>query len=225
VFVSRRTEAEQLRRDGRSIKEIASLVDISTSTASRWLRDIPLTQEQIAALNARNPAVNGQMLGARRLAEKALQERLGAQRHGRAYAGLGDPLHRAGCMLYWAEGSKSRNQVTFTNSDADMVRYFVRFLRECYAVDDDRLRLSVNVHLGNGLSVAEIEDWWLDVLALPRFCARKASVNRASKTSRGRRPPLLYGTARLSTGSTFIVQSIYGALQAYADFERPAWAQ
>jgi hypothetical protein len=126
-------------------------------------------------------------------------------------------------MLYWAEGSKSRNKVTFTNSDVDMVRYFLRFLRECYAVADDRLTLSVNVHLGNGLTLPEIETWWLTELALPAGCLRMGAVNRTSRSSLGRRPPLLHGTARLATGSTFVVQSIYGALQAYGDFIRPEW--
>jgi hypothetical protein len=48
-------------------------------------------------------------------------------------------------------------------------------------------------------------------------------VNRASRASLRKRPPLVYGTARLAVGSTFVVQSIYGAIQAYANFERPAW--
>ncbi len=30
-------------------------------------------------------------------------------------------------MLYWGEGSKQRNSVIFTNSDAGMVAYFLRF--------------------------------------------------------------------------------------------------
>jgi hypothetical protein len=48
-------------------------------------------------------------------------------------------------------------------------------------------------------------------------------VNRTSRSSLGRRPPLVHGMARLSVCSTFIVQSSYGSLQAYGDFERPAW--
>jgi hypothetical protein len=206
-----------------SIKEIAAQVDISASTASRWLRDIVLTAEQLAALDARNPAINGQMTGARRLAEKARAARADAQEHGRSLAALGDPLHRAGCMLYWAEGSKSRNKVTFTNSDADMVRFFLRFLRECYEVEDERVTLSVNVHLGHGLALEEIEGWWLATLELPGSCLRAAAVNRTSSSSLGKRPPLVRGTVRLCVGSTFTVQSIYGALQAYGGFERPAW--
>ena len=206
-----------------SVREIARVLEISPGTASRWLRDVPLRPEQVAALQARNPVLNGQMAGARRLAEKARAARVDAQAHGRAFAEARDPLHIAGCMLYWAEGSKNRNNVTFTNSDAEMVRFFLGFLRRCYAVKNDRVTLSINVHLGNGLSLVELEDWWLEALDLPRSCLRKAAVNRTSKSSLGRRPPLVYGTARLSVCSTFIVQSIYGALQAYGQFERHAW--
>jgi hypothetical protein len=224
VLSGQRIEAEALRRiQGMSVKQIAAHLGISSSTASRWLRDVPLSGDQVAALKERNPALNGQMLGARRLAEKARAARAAAQDHGRELAIRGDPRHLAGCMLYWAEGSKSRNKVTFTNSDVDMVRKFLRFLRECYGVDDDRMTLSVNVHLGNGLTLAEIESWWLSELALSPACLRKAAVNRTSSSSLGRRPPLIYGTARLGTASTSIVQSIYGAIQAYGDFVRPVW--
>ena len=58
---------------------------------------------------------------------------------------------------------------------------------------------------------------------MPRSCLRKGAVNRTSKASLGRRPPLVYGTARVTVCSTFLVQSIYGALQAYGGFERPDW--
>ena len=79
------------------------------------------------------------------------------------------------------------------------------------------------MHLGNGTSLSEIESWWLERLHLPPACLRKAAVNRISRSSLGRRPPLVYGTARVAVGSTFVVQSIYGAIQAYAGFDRPAW--
>jgi len=33
-------------------------------------------------------------------------------------------------MLYWAEGSRNRNKIVFTNSDPAMARFFVEFIRE-----------------------------------------------------------------------------------------------
>ena len=63
----------------------------------------------------------------------------------------------------------------------------------------------------------------MQLLQLPSSCLRKAAVNRTSRSSLGKRPPLVHGTARLGTGSTFVVQSIYGGIQAYAGFDRPVW--
>ena len=106
-----------------------------------------------------------------------------------------------------------------------MMRLFLRFLRECHGVADDQPRLSVNCHLGNGLTLAEIEAWWLARLGLPASCLRTAAVNRASPASKRVRRQLPYGTARLVVHSTAIVQSIYGAIQEYGGFARPEWAE
>jgi hypothetical protein len=64
----------------------------------------------------------------------------------------------------------------------------------------------------------------LSELGLPAACARSPLVNRQSSASRSRRGNVLpYGTARLTVYSTFLVQSIFGAIQEYAGFERPEW--
>ena len=113
--------------------------------------------------------------------------------------------------------------MVFTNSDADMMRTFLAFLRKACGVPDDRIALCVNCHLNNGLTLSEIEAWWLTTLGLPSSCLRGASVNRPSSASRWRRNVLVYGTARLTVHSTFLAQSIYGAIQEYAGFDRPEW--
>jgi hypothetical protein len=127
-------------------------------------------------------------------------------------------------MLYWAEGSKLRNVAALTNSDPDLLAVFVAFLRACYDVPVAALALSVNCHLGHGLSLADIETWWLARLGLPSSALRGATVNQPSVASRARRGHVLpYGTARVCVYSTFVVQSIYGAIQEYAEIERSEW--
>jgi hypothetical protein len=126
-------------------------------------------------------------------------------------------------MLYWAEGSKDRNAVKLTSSDPDLLALFVRFMRRCYDVAPDRIALSVNCHLNNGLELSETESWWLQRLELPQGSLRKATVNSPSQASRWRHNVLVYGTARVTVYSTAIVQSIYGAIQEYAGIERPEW--
>jgi transposase-like protein len=226
VFVKpARHEARRLRKvDGLSIRAIADRLDVSTSSVSLWVRDIALTADQEAALQANDPVRNGRLIGTQAYQERCRRRRREAQQHGRALARLGDPVHRGGCMLYWAEGSKARNCVQFVNADADLLDTFLDFLRTCYAVPSQAVAFSVNCFLGNGLSLAEIEEWWLVRLSLPPSCLRKAVVNRASSASNGRRGNVLpYGTGRVTVYSTEVIQSIYGAIQEYAGIERPEW--
>jgi transcriptional regulator with XRE-family HTH domain len=224
VKVVERDEARRLRREeGLPIKAIAAALSVSSSSVSRWVRDVDLTPAQLMALQEANPIFNRQRTGTARSSANARARRAAAQEHGRAMAAAGDPLHLAGCMLHWAEGARSRNQVIFTNADADMLWLFRTFLRRCYDVPDDRIALTVNVHLGNGLTLDEIEAWWLDRLALTRASLRRAVVNRVSRASKRKRRTLPYGTVRLTVCSTFIAQSIHGAIQQYASIDRPAW--
>lgn len=48
-------------------------------------------------------------------------------------------------MLYWAEGSKDRNTFYFVNSDANMLRLCMRFLREEMAVGEDDFTIRFTV--------------------------------------------------------------------------------
>jgi hypothetical protein len=212
-----------MRQDGASIATIHAALPVSKSTISLWVRDIPLDEQHRRALEAANPAVNGRQVGQRAWSRACRDERRRAQEHGRALARRADALHCAGCMLYWGEGTKERNGVGFTNADVDMLRFFLRFLRESYGASDEALRLTVNCHLGNGLSLEQIERWWLAELGLPRSCLRASTVNRASRASKGVRRRLVHGTAQLRVGSTWIVQSIYGAIQEYTGCTRDEW--
>lgn len=221
---SARLAARDLRVQGRSLSQISLAVGAARSTVSLWVRDIALPEAARAGLEAADPVRSRRRTGQLAWSRQTREARLAAQAEGRSRALARDPLHTAGCMLFWAEGSKHRNDVIFTNADSEMVRFFLRFLRECYGVADAQTRLSVNVHLGNGLTLREIEAWWLARLDLPASCLVKAAVNRPSLASKRVRRPLLYGTARLVVHSTAIAQSLYGAIQEYAAFARPEWA-
>jgi len=133
-------------------------------------------------------------------------------------------MHAAGCMLYWAEGSRDRNAVTFTNSDPEMLGFFMRFLRLSFAVSDKRVAVTCNLFADHLHRQCEIEDFWLAKLQLPRSRLRSSTVNRYSKYSqKKRRNKLPYGTCRLSIYDTRLTQHIYGAIQEYAGFDRDEW--
>jgi hypothetical protein len=156
--------------------------------------------------------------------EKHRAIRRGFQEEGREAARRQDPLHLAGCMLYWAEGSKSRNCATLCNSDVRMLQFFRRFLVEAMAAHPQEIVISINVYLGNGLELEEIEAYWLEALDLSPSCTRKHMVNHFPTSSSGKKTNRLpYGVCRLTVHDTRLVQHIFGAIQEYVEFEEPRW--
>jgi transcriptional regulator with XRE-family HTH domain len=131
VKTRERDEARRLRRElGLPLKEIARHVGVAVSSVSLWVRDIELTPDQHRALLDRNPAYNRQRNGSKEMAARYRAKRLLYQEEGRRLARRSEPLHVAGCMLYWAEGSKERNQLQLTNSDPGGFRSVLRRLPE-----------------------------------------------------------------------------------------------
>jgi hypothetical protein len=222
-----REQARRLRREGMSYKRIAAALRVSPASAFVWTRDIELTPAQIQEnLRGRHGPLNPERL--RRRAEKWMehsrQRRAVCQADGRAAAREGDLLHQAGCMLYWAEGAKGRNAIQFTNSDARMLILFRRFLCESLGIDPAQICLSINVYTGNGLTIEQIEDYWLRLLELPRSSVRKHMLNHMPTSSSGRaKNKLPYGVCTLRVHNTWMLQHIYGAIQEYAGFDEPAW--
>jgi hypothetical protein len=149
-----------------------------------------------------------------------------AQKEGRTRAEQGDALFLAGCMLYWAEGSKDRNRVEFTNSDPEMVRFFVRFLEDVLDLRDEQIRITCNLFADH-----------LDKQARHRTVLarrRGASTSIAAQVDRQRvlevqqeeaPESLPYGTVPREVARTRVVQAIYGGIQEIGGFTRDAWLE
>jgi hypothetical protein len=134
--------------------------------------------------------------------------RVSFQVRGREFARLDDPLFVAGCMLYWAEDAKHRNRI------------------RGFDIEDEAIRLTCNLFADHLERQREIEQFWLDIAALPQSCLCKSSVNVYSKHSqKKRRNTLPYGTCRLSVGRTWLTQTIYGGIQELGGFTRDAWLE
>ena len=225
VKTAEREMARRLRREGgASIKEIARLTGAAQSSISRWVRDIELTEEQREAL--RIAAYHGHVKGRTMNARLRREARELAQSEGRMFADNGDVLFVAGCMLYWAEGGKTRNQIKFTNSDPAMVSLFVRFLRKYWSLDDRDIRITCNLFADHIERQHEIEAFWLDVASLTPDSLCKSTVNVYSKYSKKKRQNRLpYGTCRVTVSRTRVVQSIYGGIQEIGGFTRDSWLE
>jgi transcriptional regulator with XRE-family HTH domain len=217
-----RLEARRLRAEGWSVQEIERHLNVARSSVSRWVRDVELSVEARERLAAHTRL--GPIVAAERKAARARATREWHQERGRILVHERDPSYSAACALYWAEGEKSRNCVRVTNSDPEVLVYFIRFLRRHFGVPDHRMRVRCNLFADDRQRQREIEDYWLERLELPRASLRKSMVNSYSKYSQKKRiNKLPFGTCDLVLNSTEIAQTIYGSIQELAGFDRPEW--
>ena len=223
--VAEKKKARELRREGKAVGEIAKEIGVSKGSVSRWVRDIPLTDEQKDNLMKRNPVFRGQWAGAMKNKETALLRRMEFQDKGRVDATNGSPLHRMGCMLYWAEGAKNRNCLSFGNSDNEMMKLFVRFLRECFGVETEDIAVRVNCY--SDIDVGKAEGYWLSELGLDKTSLRKSSVDCGPRSSKhkGKARRLNFGVCVIVVCSVELVQRIFGAIQEYVGFRKGCWIE
>ena len=216
-----RKEAVLMREaQGLSVRAIAQKLGVSKGTVSLWVRGIPLSDKQIKAL--RDSQARGVAISAQRKTENARARHKQQQKEGREQARRGDPLHAAGCMLYWGEGNKGRCAIRLSNSDPELVKLFVDFLRSCYNVPSAKIRVNCLMHSNNSKGTDYIEKFWLKKLGLPRESLLKTTVIQ-SKTVEHYKDKIPYGVCRVTVHNTEITQNVLGAIQEYGGFERSDW--
>lgn len=223
--VKEKEEAKRLRKEeGMSVKKIARQLGVSKGTVSRWVRDIQLTDDQKAALLLNNKMLLSQFNGPEKIREKALERRKQYQEEGKLLARQKDIDYACGCMLFWAEGSKRRNTVIISNTDVDLLIVFVKFLKKYFNCKNEDFTISVMAHLNNGLTIDDINQYWLKELELPESCVRKFTVTTKyySKSS-SKSNVHKYGCCKVVICSTKIVQTIYGSIQEIAGIKNSKW--
>lgn len=192
--------ARELRVQGCSYNDILREVGVSKSTLSLWLRDIPLTDEQVAALSDKFRAGREKFIHKMRVR----RDDRWAEYHREAeaeYAILSqDPAFMFGLALYIGEGTKSdENAVCFTNCDPRVICKALDFF---LTIGVPYASLRGAVHLHPGLSVEAAELYWRQVTNSSETQLHKTSVSvsRASTGKKGNSQPR--GTFQISATHT-----------------------
>jgi hypothetical protein len=199
-------QCRKLRRQGFSLNDIVKKVGVAKSSVSVWVRDINLTNEQKEKLQLRDKAYTNH-------SENFRNKRREYQKEGRKKAQNSDPLYAFGCALFWGEGNKCKNYVRITNSDETLLSFFVKFLKKYFDVSFEDFSISVQYYEDNGLTLKEINQYWCNILNLPRGCVKKATLKSKYYSNAKVRHP--YGICSVSIGNTEIAMQIFGSIKEY----------
>ena len=221
-----RIQAKKLRQSGLSIKNIASKLNVSQSTASRWCSKIPLTAAQRLALETQRRESGIRALQpwieknrARRIHDIEEQQRLGKNDVGEMST---RDLFMLGLGLYWGEGYKRGSQEWgFTNSDPNMIRLVLIWLTQCYSIELHRIRARITI---NELYVKEskrILQFWSKSTGIPETQFSASSIIRGYG-SIGRDTKTYTGTLRIKISrGTSLRRRIIASIATAAVYKTP----
>jgi hypothetical protein len=160
-----RNRAREMRRQGHSYNEIRAELGVSKSSVSLWVRDLPVPEHSRYVENE-NRKDGLRRFNQARAARNAIRH---AAEIESATAEIGPLTNREllliGAIAYWCEGSKNKpyrkdNQVTFINSDPQLISFYLRFLDAAGVSRDD---LVFRVHIHESADVAGSQKFWLDL--------------------------------------------------------------
>lgn len=175
-------KARGFRKEGRSINEIAKTLGVSKGTVSLWCSDIALTKTQIDNLHEkmRIGGYKGRLLGASIQKERRLKKIQYFKDNAPKEIGRINKrdLLMVGLGLHLGEGNKVKNQFQFTNSNPEILKATIRWLRSL-GIKNERLYCSVLVNEIHKNRVWEIENKWSQILNIPKTQFNKTVLIKA----------------------------------------------
>ena len=144
-----RFAAVELRKKGYSLNEIVEILHIAKGSASVWVRNISLSKTAEKRLLTR--ITIGQLASQKaKRAQTVIKESNAIDIADEIISKLVFNKNVAQILcafIYYCEGSKDvRKGLSFTNSDPDLVRFFLSIFRKSFDLNEKKFSVGVHLH-------------------------------------------------------------------------------
>ncbi len=209
-----RMHAIQLRHEGMTLNEITARVGVAKSSVSLWVRDLSLSPKARARIMSLQTA--GQKAAQKTNVEKTRTKLSAAKNEAHEMIQTLDVtpnLALLSCaLLYWCEGEKDKNDTTFTfsNSDAQLIRAFMRLMRCALELDERKFRVRMHLHEYHNQTLQR--KFWSDVTGIPEQQFSKTYWKpHTAKTIKNEYP----GCIHIEYYDVIIARKIYATARAF----------
>ncbi len=173
-------KAQELRKRGESIGDIATILGASRSSVSTWCSDIVLSRKQQELLNRKMRIGNykGRLIGAAIQKQKKLDKIDFYKKE--AKEEISEISRRDILMsflgLYLGEGAKSGNCFQFVNSNPDIIKFCINALEQIFNIPRSRIYCNVLINELYRDGQSRIENKWSEITKIPTAQFRKTIV-------------------------------------------------
>lgn len=169
---SLKSKAIGLRRKGLSYSEVLQKIPVAKSTLSLWLRSVGLSKRQKQRLTEKKLLASQRGGDAKRLQRINTTKRIYDQAKKEIGSISDKELLFLGTILYWAEGSKSKEHnpsqgVIFSNSDPLMIRLIIKWFKICLRAVDNDILFEIYVHETYRNRLSNLKKFWSESTRFP----------------------------------------------------------
>lgn len=203
-----------LRNKGYSIKEVAKVLGIAQSTSSVWLRNVSLNSKARIRLKQRH--IYGQYKSMETWKRKRKKREKYIKKKASLYINnlkLNKEVNKLLCaLLFWCEGGKEDQRVTFANSDPKMVATFLILFRSSFLVKKEKFRALIHVHEYH--NETKIKQFWSNITKIPL-----SQFNRSYKKphTKKRKRPGYKGCIRITYYDTYVARELHSIYNMFAE--------
>ncbi|MFA7302734.1 MAG: hypothetical protein WC030_03230 [Candidatus Paceibacterota bacterium] len=210
ALLQKKSEAIRLREAGSSYSQIKEQLNVSKSTLSLWLRDMPLDEKRLRGLRDFS-AVRIEKF--RESMRRKREARLATVRT-QVAEDIGCLSQRelllAGLFLYWGEGTKTAvANTSVSNTDPVMLNFFIEWL-EVLGVPKKKLR--IYVHLYADMDVKKELKYWSKTLGLPLSAFRKPYIKDSKRSGLSYPQRFTHGTCNVIYNNRDVSEYVMSAL-------------
>jgi len=214
-------EAIRLRTEERlSYSEIKERLDVAKSTLSYWLRDYPLSEEEIRKrqkdgwkkAQASRERYRNTM---REKKEKKKKQTYNTKR--KEMRNLPDSaFYVSGLILYHAEGGKTKeHRIKITNTDHRVLSFFTVWLERFLDIDPEKL--SAELHLYEDMNIQKEVKFWKEKLGLNDDQFYEHQIREVKENSFTYPQSNRHGTCSIYYGSTEKKRELMSSIHAFLD--------
>jgi predicted transcriptional regulator len=139
-----------MRKNGKTLLEIATKLEVSKASVSLWVKNITLPKKALQQIDARKNKARTLASQARR--NQTLRKLHTAKLDAKTLVDkklINPEMALLLCaVMYWCEGAKSKNdsEFTFTNAEPLLVKGFLNLLRIALPLDEKKFRIKMHLH-------------------------------------------------------------------------------
>ncbi len=219
-------KAIKLRLQGKSYSEINKLLGVSKATLSDWFANVELSEKAQERIQQRTIERINSGVVKRNRALTDLAQRRSKDLRQKAKKEIRKLSKREilliGAALYWAEGYKrplmrngkirTSHAVSLTNSDPQLVKLFLAFLRGACQVPEEKI--TANIRITEHQNGNYLLHFWSTITGIPYDKLKKFQYNTSAPGRSKKAFNILpYGTIQVRVNDTKLYHKIMGWIE------------